>query len=67
MILKKYLELQLFIREFAQNEEGVTAIEYALVGVAVAVIVGVVFGSDGALQGALETGMASIESAMGGE
>ncbi|EGU29907.1 Flp family type IVb pilin [Vibrio scophthalmi] len=64
MIIEKYLELQLLMKEFLKENAGVTAIEYALVGVAVAVIVAAVFGENGDLQGALEEGMSSINDAM---
>ncbi|EGU48894.1 hypothetical protein VII00023_13832 [Vibrio ichthyoenteri ATCC 700023] len=64
MILEKYVQLQLLMRDFVQDKSGVTAIEYALVGVSVAVIVGLVFGEDGNLQTALERGMLSIRQAM---
>ena len=64
MILEKYVQLQLLIKEFLKENAGVTAIEYALVGVAVAVIVAAVFGEGGDLQDALEEGMSSINDAM---
>lgn len=35
------------IRQFINNEEGVTAIEYAMIGVAMAVLLGALFKKDG--------------------
>ncbi|EOU2462864.1 Flp family type IVb pilin [Vibrio navarrensis] len=35
------------IRDFIKNEDGVTAIEYAMIGVAMAVLLGALFKKDG--------------------
>ncbi|MDA0148794.1 Flp family type IVb pilin [Vibrio sp. LaRot3] len=61
MILRKYVELQVFVRSFFKDRDGVTAIEYALVGVAIAAIVAAVFtGNNNPLQAALEDGIETI-------
>jgi len=61
MILRKYVELQVFVRSFLKDRDGVTAIEYALVGVAIAAIVAAVFtGNNNPLQAALEDGIETI-------
>ncbi|WP_260259749.1 Flp family type IVb pilin [Vibrio intestinalis] len=64
MILRKYVELQNLAHSFIKEKEGVTAIEYALVGVAIAAIVAAVFGSDTTtgLGLALSNAMANIVS-----
>ncbi|MFC1234500.1 Flp family type IVb pilin [Vibrio sp. UBA2437] len=46
MFLSTYVKTKLFLEEFKNDERGVTAIEYAIVGVAIATIVALAFGSD---------------------
>lgn len=53
MFLSTYVKVQNLLTEFKNDERGVTAIEYAVVAVAVATVVAVVFGTDGT--GALGT------------
>ncbi|MDB1123126.1 Flp family type IVb pilin [Vibrio algarum] len=45
MFLSTYVKVQSLLTEFKNDERGVTAIEYAVVAVAVATVVAVVFGS----------------------
>lgn len=46
MFLSTYVKTNFFLEEFKNDERGVTAIEYAIVAVAVATVVAVVFGTD---------------------
>lgn len=64
MFLSTFVKAKLLLEEFKNDERGVTAIEYALVAVAIAAIVGVVFGSTGGLDEALDTGMATLKAAL---
>ena len=56
MLTKLYAQMQAFMA----SREGVTAIEYAIVAVAIAGIVGLVFANDGALKSALDAGITKI-------
>lgn len=60
MLTSLYVKAQLALQEFKNDERGVTAIEYAIIGVAISAIVLAVFGSDGGLQAALEGAMSTI-------
>lgn len=46
MFLSTYVKAKLFLEEFKNDERGVTAIEYAIVGVAIATVVALAFGTD---------------------
>lgn len=50
------------LSQFWNNEDGVTAIEYALIGVAMAVVVGTVFGKGGDLRNAMSDAFGTITS-----
>ncbi|MBJ7551475.1 Flp family type IVb pilin [Marinomonas ostreistagni] len=56
MLTKLFAKAQAFMG----SREGVTAIEYAVVAVAIAGIAAAVFGSDGGLQTALTTAMTTL-------
>ncbi|ELZ5771565.1 MULTISPECIES: Flp family type IVb pilin [Vibrio] len=64
MLTKLYVNTRLLLESFAKDQRGVTAIEYAIIGVAVSAIVFAVFsgGEDGSggLQGALSGAMDKI-------
>ncbi|PTQ03844.1 Flp family type IVb pilin [Vibrio sp. ZF 223] len=47
MITKLYVKTSMFLSKFKNDERGVTAIEYGLIGVAMAVLVSVAVGSGG--------------------
>ncbi|KIP69414.1 MULTISPECIES: Flp family type IVb pilin [Vibrio] len=47
MITKLYVKTGLFLSQFKNDERGVTAIEYGLIGVAMAVLVSVAVGDNG--------------------
>lgn len=64
MFSKLYVNTRLLLGSFAKDQRGVTAIEYAIIGVAISAIVFAVFsgGEDGSggLQGALSGAMDKI-------
>jgi pilus assembly protein Flp/PilA len=66
MITKLYITAQQALIDFKNDQRGVTAIEYAVLGVAVAAAVAAVFngGTGVGLQGALEQGMTTIKTAL---
>ncbi|HHY0522553.1 Flp family type IVb pilin [Vibrio parahaemolyticus] len=47
MFTKLYVKTNLFLSRFKNDERGVTAIEYGLIGVAMAVLVSVAVGDNG--------------------
>lgn len=51
---KAYISVTEAVRRFKQNERGVTAIEYGLIAVAVAVLIVAVFYGDNSFIGALK-------------
>ncbi|WP_217511966.1 Flp family type IVb pilin [Vibrio metschnikovii] len=63
MLTKLYVNTRLLLESFAKDQRGVTAIEYAIIGVAVSAIVLAVFNGsseEGGLKGALEGAMNKI-------
>lgn len=68
MFLSTYIKAKLLLEEFRKDERGVTAIEYAVLGVAVAAVVLAVFTATGtgSLGEALKDGVAKIKGAMDG-
>ncbi|WP_217517750.1 Flp family type IVb pilin [Vibrio metschnikovii] len=67
MLTKLYVNTRLLLESFAKDQRGVTAIEYAIIGVAVSAIVLAVFSQDGGLKdsltGAVETITENINKA----
>lgn len=59
-----YVKLQMAVSEFKSDERGVTAIEYALVAVAIATVVGAIFNDGNALSTALDSALTKISSAV---
>lgn len=53
-------------RKFTKNTAGVTAIEYAIVGVAVAALVATVFGNTGTLKTAFDDAFGKISTSVKG-
>ena len=47
MITNLYVKTSMFLSQFKNDERGVTAIEYGLIGVAMAVLVSVAVGTGG--------------------
>ncbi len=62
MLTKLFVKSQLALQSFKNDERGVTAIEYAIIGVCMATIVLAVF--NGSLQTALEGAMTTISNAI---
>ncbi|TFH90905.1 Flp family type IVb pilin [Vibrio ouci] len=58
MLTKAFVKTQLFIESFKNDERGVTAIEYAILGVCMSAIVLAVF--NGSLKTALDSAIAAI-------
>ncbi|MEZ9057749.1 Flp family type IVb pilin [Vibrio pelagius] len=69
MFLSTYIKAKLLLEEFKNDERGVTAIEYAVLGVAVAAVVIAVFNGtgNGTLDNALTEGVNNIKKAMDGK
>ncbi|ARR43002.1 Flp family type IVb pilin [Vibrio campbellii] len=65
MFTNLFVKTQLFIESFKSDERGVTAIEYAILGVCMSAIVLAVFNDAlrEALQGAIDTISGNIEAA----
>ncbi len=68
MFLSTYIKAKLLLEEFRKDERGVTAIEYAVLGVAVAAVVIAVFNGtgNGTLDNALSEGVKNIKDSMDG-
>lgn len=60
MLTKLFVKADVALRAFVKDREGVTAIEYAVVAVAIAGIAYTVFGDNGALEGALNGAMSKL-------
>ena len=60
MLTKLFVKSQLALQSFKNDERGVTAIEYAIIGVCISAIVLAVF--NGTLRDALEGAMSTISS-----
>ncbi|MCG3725516.1 Flp family type IVb pilin [Vibrio cincinnatiensis] len=60
MLTKLYVKSRLMLDQFAQDQRGVTAIEYAIIGVAISAIVLAVFSGDGSLGTALKGAITKI-------
>lgn len=60
MLTKLFVKADMALRSFAEDRQGVTAIEYAVVAVAIAGIAAAVFGDAGGLQTALTTAMTTL-------
>ncbi|MGY5709052.1 Flp family type IVb pilin [Vibrio cincinnatiensis] len=62
MLTKLYVKSRLLLDSFAHDQRGVTAIEYAIIGVAISAIVLAVFSGDGpdSLQGSLKAAFTKI-------
>ncbi|NOI98685.1 Flp family type IVb pilin [Vibrio kanaloae] len=59
MITKLYVKTSMFLSQFKNDERGVTAIEYGLIAVAMAVLVTTAVGTDGFI-GKLEGAFAQV-------
>ncbi|WP_217515820.1 Flp family type IVb pilin [Vibrio metschnikovii] len=66
MLTKFYVNTRLLLESFAKDQRGVTAIEYAIIGVAISAIVLAVFQGENGLQKALTGAMGKITTAIDG-
>jgi pilus assembly protein Flp/PilA len=64
VILKAYVTAKVKVEQILRDERGVTAIEYAIVGVAIAAIVAYMMGSGGPLSKALNDAMLKISDSI---
>ncbi|KAB0304205.1 Flp family type IVb pilin [Vibrio fortis] len=60
MLTKLYVNTKLALSEFKKDQQGVTAIEYAIIGVAISAIVLAVFNGENGLKSALAESMKTI-------
>jgi pilus assembly protein Flp/PilA len=63
MFTSTYVKLQLALQHFKRDQRGVTSIEYAIIAVAIAAILAIVFGGTG-LGGAMNNAMNNITNAI---
>ncbi|MDH5903631.1 Flp family type IVb pilin [Vibrio splendidus] len=64
MITKLYVKTSMFLSQFKNDERGVTAIEYGLIAVAMAVLVTTAVGTDGFI-GKLGAAFEQVATAIG--
>ncbi|CCN45594.1 putative Flp/Fap pilin component [Vibrio nigripulchritudo MADA3029] len=62
MLTKLFVNAQLAFENFKKDERGVTAIEYAIIAVAISGVVFTVFKDSGPLKAALDAAMTKITS-----
>ncbi|PWI35240.1 Flp family type IVb pilin [Vibrio albus] len=62
MSISTYVKLQLALQHFKRDQRGVTSIEYAIIGVAIAAIMLLVFSDTGPLATALNDAMNTIST-----
>ncbi|MBS9896616.1 Flp family type IVb pilin [Vibrio alginolyticus] len=63
MLTKAYVKTRLLVESFAKDQRGVTAIEYAIIGVAISAIVLAVFtGEDAPLTKSLKSAFGVIDA-----
>lgn len=60
LITLGYVKTRLALSAFMHDQRGVTAIEYAIVAVAVSAIVAAVFSQNGTLRSALDSAMSTV-------
>lgn len=65
MLTKVYVKTRLLLESFTKDQRGVTAIEYAIIGVAISAILLAVFSGDNGLKKALTTAIGNITSKIG--
>ncbi|AKG68213.1 Flp pilus assembly protein, pilin Flp [Serratia fonticola] len=65
IITKAYIMVQLRSEQFLKDQRGVTAIEYALIGVAMATLLAAIFGNQNSgFLGAINTAFTKIVSSI---
>ncbi|MBY7996569.1 Flp family type IVb pilin [Vibrio fluvialis] len=65
MLTKAYVKTRLLVESFAKDQRGVTAIEYAIIGVAISAIVLAVFNTDGSFKDVLTGALDKITENIG--
>lgn len=65
MFTKLFINLSIAANRFAKDRQGVTAIEYAIIAVAISALVLAVFSGDGALKTALDGAFTKITTNIG--
>lgn len=65
MLTKAYVKTRLLLESFTKDQRGVTAIEYAIIGVAISAIVLAVFSGDNGLKTALTKAFENITAKIG--
>ena len=60
MITKAYANVSAFLATYKNDQRGVTAIEYGLIGVAMVAVVSVAFASDGSIVSGLTAAFTKI-------
>jgi len=65
MLTKMYVNTRLALESFAKDKRGVTAIEYAIIGVAISAIVLAVFNGDNGLESALKDAITKVTTNIG--
>lgn len=63
---KAYISVTESLRKFKENQSGVTAIEYGLIAVAVAVLIVAVFYNNGGFIDSLKTKFSSLATTVSG-
>lgn len=63
--MKLINSLKLYAKKFARNQEGVTAIEYAIVAAGVAAVVMVIFASNGPVASMLNNTFGTLGNKLG--
>ncbi|GAL12439.1 Flp pilus assembly protein [Vibrio astriarenae] len=62
MLTKMFVKAQVALQDLKNDERGVTAIEYAIIGVAISAIVLIVFSNDGGLKTALSGAISEVSN-----
>ncbi|MDG3085996.1 Flp family type IVb pilin [Vibrio hannami] len=65
MLLSTYVKAKLALEKFKNDERGVTAIEYAVIGGAIAAVLLVFFVNEGGIQDGLTDAFEKLQSALG--
>ena len=62
MLTRFYIRAKLFAEKLIHDQRGVTAIEYAIIAVAISTMLLTIFGTGGTLKTALNTAMTAISN-----
>jgi pilus assembly protein Flp/PilA len=67
MLTKLFVKADAALSSFVKGRQGVTAIEYAIIAVAIAGIAAAVFGTDGGLEASIKAAMTKLKGYIPGE